>query len=159
MKRAAARRVPAASARKPRVGRAGYAPAGYSGTPLPQKLGFKEGTQAAVAGAPDGFKRLLGALPKGATLAAPAAAILDMGILFVTRAIDLRRAVPIWMHRLKPAGMLWIAWPKKASGAETDLTEDMVRHVGLQGGLVDVKVCAIDATWSGLKFVRRLRDR
>lgn len=135
------------------------APSGYSGTPLPQKLGFKEGTQAAVAGAPDGFKRLLGALPKGATLAAPASAVLDMGVLFVTRAIDLRRAVPIWMHRLKPAGMLWIAWPKKASGAATDLTEDVVRHVGLQGGLVDVKVCAIDATWSGLKFVRRLRDR
>jgi len=80
-------------------------------------------------------------------------------VLFVTRAIDLRRAVPVWMDRLKPAGVLWIAWPKKASGAATDLTEDVVRHVGLQGGLVDVKVCAIDATWSGLKFVRRLRDR
>jgi len=133
--------------------------AGYSGTPLPQKLGFKEGTRAAVAGAPGGLKRLLGALPKGATIAAPASVMLDLGLLFVTRATDLRRAVPIWMHRLKPAGMLWIAWPKKASGAETDLTDEVVRLIGLQGGLVDVKVCAIDATWSGLKFVRRLKDR
>ena len=133
--------------------------AGYSGTPLRQKLGFKEGTQAAVAGAPRGLKQLLGALPKGATLAAPASAALDLGLIFVTRAVDLRRAVPIWAHRLKPAGMLWVAWPKKASGAETDLTEDVVRLVGLQGGLVDVKVCAIDATWSGLRFVVRLADR
>ena len=130
-----------------------------AGTPLPRKLGFKEGTLAAVAGAPDGFARLLRPLPKGATLAAPASAMLDMGVLFVTRAVDLRRAVPIWMHRLKPAGTLWIAWPKKASGASTDLSDDAVRLIGLQGGLVDVKVCAIDATWSGLKFVRRLRDR
>jgi len=133
--------------------------AGYSGTPLPKKLGFKEGTQAAVAGAPGGFKRLLGALPKGSTLAAPASAALDLGILFVTRAIDLRRAFPIWAHRLKPAGMLWVAWPKAASGAETDLTEAAVRGIGLHDGLVDVKVCAIDATWSGLKFVRRRMDR
>lgn len=133
--------------------------AGYSGTPLRQKLGIKEGTLAAVAGAPQGFLRLLGALPKGATLAAPASAALDLGLVFVTRAVDLRRAVPIWMHRLKPAGMLWIAWPKKASGAETDLSDEVVRLIGLQGGLVDVKVCTIDATWSGLKFVRRLRDR
>jgi len=133
--------------------------AAYSGTPLRQKLGIKEGTLGAVAGAPQGFLRLLGALPKGATLTAPAAAALDLGLLFVTRAVDLRRAVPIWMHRLKPAGMLWIAWPKRASGAETDLSDDVVRLIGLQGGLVDVKVCAIDATWSGLKFVRRLRDR
>ena len=152
VKRATPRAPAAPKPRKP-------ATAGYSGTPLPQKLGFKEGTQAAVAGAPDGLRRLLGALPKGATLAAPASAMLDLGVLFATRAVDLRRAVPIWTHRLKPAGMLWIAWPKKASGAETDLTEDAVRLVGLQGGLVDVKVCAIDATWSGLKFVRRLRDR
>jgi len=152
VKRAAPRAPAGPKPRKP-------ASVGYSGTPLPQKLGFKEGTQAAVAGAPDGLKRLLGALPKGATLAAPASAVLDLGVLFATRAVDLRRAVPIWIHRLKPAGMLWIAWPKKASGAETDLTEDVVRLVGLQGGLVDVKVCAIDATWSGLKFVRRLRDR
>lgn len=134
-------------------------PAGYSGTPLPRKLGIKEGTIGALAGAPQGFLRLLGALPKGATLSAPASAALDLGLVFVTRAVDLRRAVPIWMHRLKPAAMLWIAWPKRASGAETDLSEDVVRLIGLQGGLVDVKVCAIDATWSGLKFVRRLRDR
>ena len=133
--------------------------AGYSGTPLPRKLGIKEGTLGAIAGAPQGFRRLLGALPKGATLSAPASAALDLGLVFVTRAVDLRRAVPIWMHRLKPAGMLWIAWPKKASGADTDLSDDAVRLIGLQGGLVDVKVCAIDATWSGLKFVRRLRDR
>ncbi len=72
---------------------------GPSGTPLPRKLGFKEGTQAAVAGAPRGLKQLLGALPKGATLAAPASAALDLGLIFVTRLIDLRRAVPIWMQR------------------------------------------------------------
>lgn len=141
------------------AGKAKAAGAGYSGTPLPKKLGFKEGTQGLVAGAPSGFKRLLGALPRGATLAAPASAALDLGLIFVTRAADLKRAVPLWMHRLKPAGMLWVAWPKKASGAETDLTDEVVRGIGLQGGLVDVKVCAIDATWSGLKFVRRVRDR
>ena len=133
--------------------------AGYSGTPLPKKLGFKEGTQAAVAGVPGGFKRLLGALPKGATLTAPASAALDLGLIFVTRAADLKRAFPIWMHRLKPTGMLWVAWPKRASSAETDLTDDVVRGIGLHAGLVDVKVCAIDATWSGLKFVRRVTDR
>ena len=134
-------------------------PAGYARTPLRQKLGIKEGTLAAIAGAPHGILRLIGTLPRGATLAAPASAALDLGLVFVTRAIDLRRAVPIWMHRLKPAGMLWVAWPKKASGADTDLNDDVVRMIGLQGGLVDVKVCAIDGTWSGLKFVRRLRDR
>ena len=143
--------------RKPAAGAARAA--GYSGTPLLVKFGFKEGTQAAVAGAPRGLKGLLGALPKGATLAAPASTALDLGLIFVTRAVDLRRAVPIWTHRLKPAGALWVAWPKKASSAETDLTDEVVRLIGLQGGLVDVKVCAIDGTWSGLKFVRRMRDR
>ena len=77
----------------------------------------------------------------------------------MTCAADLKRAFPIWMHRLKPTGMLWVAWPKKASSAETDLTDEVVRRIGLHGGLVDVKVCAIDATWSGLKFVRRVTDR
>ena len=134
------------------------APAGYSGTPLVRKLGFTPDGRAALLHAPRGFRGLLEDLPPGVRFvkgSAPA----DLVIAFATSAADLDRDFRAAIPRIPPAGMIWAAWPKKTSGVASDLTEDRVRGIGLAAGLVDVKVCAIDATWSGLKFVRRLRDR
>ncbi len=135
--------------------------AGYSGTPLPQKLGIKPGHRVALVGAPDDFPKLLGELPAGASLrAAPGGAEpFDVIVYFVDSHTRLSADFAKLAHRLAPAGGLWVAWPKKASGVATDLTEDRVREVGLEGGLVDNKVCAVDATWSGLRFVFRVKDR
>ena len=126
-------------------------PAGYSGTPLPKKLEIKEGTRVATIGAPVEFPRTLGTLPTGAKLQRGVTAPRDLTVWFVTsrRQLegDIRRVMPA-----KGEGSLWIAWPKKASGVKTDLTEDVLREVILPLGMVDRKVCAIDATWSGLLF-------
>jgi hypothetical protein len=133
-------------------------PAGYSGTPLPKKLEIKEGTRVATIGAPTDFAKTLGRLPSGAKLHRGLDAPRDLTIWFITsrRQLegDLRRVAP-----LKGEGSLWIAWPKKASGVKTDVTEDVLREVILPHGLVDRKVCAIDATWSGLLFSWRLKKR
>ena len=145
--------------KKPAPKGAPRAAAGYSGTPLPKKLGFKEGTRAALVDAPAGFRSTLGDLPAGARFPRGGEDPLDLIVLFAPRSQPLAAAFRESASRLTPAGMLWVAWPKKASGVATDLTEDRVREIGLAAGLVDVKVCAIDETWSGLKFVRRLRDR
>lgn len=134
-------------------------PAGYSGTPLPQKLGIKPGHRVAFVHAPDGFAQTLGALPDGVVTVADDAAALDLAVFFTTRADELPAAFRRLGRRVYPGGTLWIAWPKKAAKVATDLTEDVVRAVGLREGMVDVKVCAIDAVWSGLKFVYRLADR
>lgn len=137
-------------------------PAGYSGTPLPQKLGMKAGQRVRFVAAPPEFAAALGELPPGLTFedADDAGAdALDLVVFFTTSADELRRRFDALARSLTPAGMLWIAWPKKASGVRTDLTEDVVRRIALDGGMVDVKVCAIDATWSGLKLVYRLKDR
>ena len=141
--------------------------AGYSGTPLVTKLGVRAGSRVALVGAPPGFAASLEPLPpdvrveppdvEGTRAAEPGA--LDLVLLFVERAASLERDFPREAGRLTTAGMLWIAWPKRASRRPTDLTEDVVRRIGLAAGLVDVKVCAIDEVWSGLKFVRRRRDR
>ena len=132
-------------------------PAGYSGTPLPQKLGIKAGHRVLLAGAPAGFD--LGTLP-GVDLHRRAGRTpYDVVLLFCT---DLRRVEKEFVPqaaRLVPNGGLWVAWPKRSSGVPTDLDENRIRAVGLAAGLVDNKVCAIDATWSGLRFVVRLRDR
>jgi hypothetical protein len=133
--------------------------AGYSGTPLPSKLGIKEGHVVAVVGAPDGFDGTLGELPDGVRVKSRAAAHLDVIVLFVRRRSELERRFGRLVAALQPAGGLWVAWPKRSSGVETDMTEDVAREVGLAHGLVDNKVCAIDETWSGLRLVRRLRDR
>lgn len=133
--------------------------AGYSGTPLPRKLGIKEGSRVAVLGAPPGFDDLLGPLPAGVAVRASARGTADVVVLFCERRADLVRRLPAARRGLDPAGGLWVAWPKRASGVPTDLTEDVVRDVGLAAGLVDNKVCAIDATWSGLRLVVRLADR
>jgi hypothetical protein len=134
--------------------------AGYSGTPLPTKLGIKEGHRVALIGAPRGFERTLGALPAGAATRTDArGAGLDVILLFTKRRSELERRFAALATKLAPAGGLWVAWPKQASGVATDLTEGVVRAIGLARGLVDNKVCAVDDVWSGLRFVIRLKDR
>ena len=131
------------------------ATAGYSGTPLARKLGLRAGMRVAWQGAPEGFGALLGDLPGVRVLARPAASGMDVVVLFVTARAELERGVGRLRDAIAPDGMLWVAWPKRASGVPSDVTEDVVREVALPTGLVDVKVCAIDATWSGLKLVVR----
>jgi hypothetical protein len=133
--------------------------AGYSGTPLPRKLGIKQGHEVAFVGAPDGFDATLGGLPEGVRVKSRAAGPLDVIVFFVTRRADLERRFERLAATLDPVGGLWIAWPKGASGVATDMTEAVARDVGLAHGLVDNKVCAIDETWSGLRLVRRVEDR
>ena len=107
--------------------------------------------------APAGFERTLGELPDG--IKPTARGTLDFGMLFVRKQAELRKTFPQLRDRLESNGMLWVSWPKKAAKVETDLNENIVREYGLGAGLVDVKICAVDETWSGLKFVRRLKDR
>jgi hypothetical protein len=134
--------------------------AGYSGTPLPKKLGIKPGGRVAFPGAPPEFAAALGELPADIrSVDRVSEGAVDVAVFFTKRADELRDAFPVWGPAVAPAGALWIAWPKKSSGVATDLTEDRVREIGLGAGMVDVKVCAIDGTWSGLKFVYRLKDR
>jgi hypothetical protein len=135
------------------------ADAGYSGTPLPKKLGIKEGSRLLLVGAPGGFCETLGELPLGVELLGRAGARLDVVVLFATRRAELARRFSGLAGRLTPAGGLWVAWPKKSSGVSTDLDFGEVQRIGLDAGLVDSKVAAIDDTWSGLRFVIRLRDR
>jgi hypothetical protein len=129
--------------------------AGYSGTPLVRKLGFKPGQRVAYIDAPDHFPALLGELPDGVDVRSGLRRPLDLVVCFVTERAALERRLPAVRPRLDPAGMLWIAWPKRSSGVVTDMTEDVVREVALPTGLVDTKVCAIDETWSGLRLVVR----
>ena len=139
--------------------------AGYSGTPLPKKLGIKPGARLGLVGAPDGFAETLGDLPDGVS-PRPLARDknqFDVIVCFARSSKELARDLPSLPARLHPTGGLWIAWPKKSamklSGLATDLTEAEVRARGLATGLVDNKVCAIDDTWSGLRFVVRVADR
>jgi hypothetical protein len=130
---------------------------GYSGTPLPSKLGLKPGMSFVALNAPPELDLLLAGAPD---LQRPArVASFECALAFATTERALAAAFGKLAPKLLDAGMIWIAWPKKTSGVATELTENVVRQAGLAAGLVDVKVCAIDATWSGLKFVRRLRDR
>jgi hypothetical protein len=134
--------------------------AGYSGTPLWKKLGYKDGTRAHVDGAPAGYAALLG-LPKDvgvAWVARPAKGIAFVH-LFSTRASALRAKIRSYRARIAPDGVLWVSWPKKSSGVVTDITEDVIRDVALPTGLVDIKVCAVDETWSGLKLMIRTELR
>lgn len=132
---------------------------GYSGTPLPRKLGIKEGHHVAFLDAPRDFDRTLGPLPDGVTVKSRARGPLDVIVFFTRRRAELERRFASLARALDPAAGLWIAWPKKASGAEGDLDQSIVMEVGLAAGLVDNKVCSIDETWSGLRFVIRRRDR
>lgn len=135
--------------------------AGYSGTPLVKKLGIKDGQQVAFLNAPADFAQTLGELPADVTPRTdlPRSGTLDVIVFFTTSRSDLVKRFASAARRLQPAGGLWIAWPKRTSGVPTDLTEDVIRVVGLDAGLVDNKVCAIDETWSGLRFVIRRADR
>ncbi len=133
--------------------------AGYSGTPLLQKIGIKPGHRLLLQNNPPSFLRDLGTLPEGVTAADKLNGRADVAVYFTDKRAALEKDFRVLAGKLVANGMLWIAWPKKASGKPTDLTEDVVRKIGLAFGLVDVKVCAIDDTWSGLKFVIRLEDR
>ncbi len=128
--------------------------AGYSGTPLPKKLGIKAGMVVGLLGAPDDVETTLGELPAAVTLRRGARGNCDLILWFTTSASDLKRRVKALGQR-SGAGGLWILWPKQASGMTTDLTQSDVRAQGLGNGLVDYKIAAFDATWSGLKFARR----
>jgi hypothetical protein len=130
--------------------------AGYSGTPLVHKLGVKPGSRALVVNRPDSAPVLF---EEGVREVARASAALDAVVFFTTSRAELGRRLPALRAKLDPAGMVWVAWPKRASGVPTDVTEDVVRELALQGDLVDVKVCAIDDTWSGLKLVVRREAR
>jgi hypothetical protein len=132
---------------------------GYSGTPLPKKLGIKEQSVVAFPAAPPDFAATLGTLPDRVVVKAVARGPLDVIVLFVRRKAELRRRIEALGRAIHPDGGLWIAWPKRASGVATDMTEDVVREVALPIGLVDNKVCAIDETWSGLRLVWRLGNR
>jgi hypothetical protein len=130
-------------------------PTGYSGTPLIKKLGITPGARVAILGAPDGFDDTLGELPQDVAVARRLGGSRDVVIAFFTARRELERRLAAMRAAIAPDGMVWVAWPKKAAKVPTDVTEDVVRAVVLPTGLVDVKVCAIDATWSGLKVVIR----
>jgi hypothetical protein len=135
-------------------------PAGYSGTPLAGKLGIRGGDVVGLLAAPEGFDSQLEGLPDGVEVRTDVRRRLDVAVVFVTRRSELVRRLPGIGRSVFPTGAAWVAWPKRASGVATDMTEDVVREVALPTGLVDNKVCAVDDTWSGLRLVWRkeLRD-
>jgi len=131
--------------------------AGYSGTPLAKKLGIKQESRVLLRKAPPGFSALLEPLPDGVKLSIATRGIAQVIVCFTKSSADLSRSFDGLVAVLAPGGGLWIAWPKKASKVATDLTEDVIREIGLARGFVDNKVCAIDEVWSGLRFMRRRR--
>jgi hypothetical protein len=133
---------------------------GYSGTPLPRKLGIKPGMSMAVLNAPANLEALLGELPDGVVTTRRLGGHRDLVVIFVTSQADFAPRIPALITAIAPDGMIWVAWPKRASKIETDMTEDVIREIVLpSSGLVDVKVCAIDHVWSGLKLVTRKERR
>jgi hypothetical protein len=131
---------------------------GYSGTPLPKKLGIKAGFHVLLANAPAEVRaELRDALAE--CVVAKDGVGLDFAMMFTKSRAELTKQFPRIAKALAPAGMLWMSWPKKSSGVKTELDENAVRGIGLDAGLVDVKVCAVTEVWSGLKFVRRVKDR
>jgi hypothetical protein len=132
--------------------------AGYSGTPLVKKLGIKPGSNIAFLNAPEGYAEELD-LPAGVTMISRSGKLLDFAQLFVKNEKELKTNFSKYAKRLNASGMLWVSWPKRSSGVPSDLSENVVREIGLAVGLVDVKVCAVSEVWSGLKFVYRLKDR
>ena len=138
---------------------AGIGTGGYSGTPLPRKLGIRPGDRVALVHAPEHAEALLGALPHGARLSRRATGEPRVVLCFGTRARDLGRDLDRLRDGVRVDGAIWACWPKRASGVASDITEDVVRAMALDRGLVDVKVCAVDATWSGLCLMFRTADR
>jgi hypothetical protein len=130
--------------------------AGYSGTPLAKKLGVAEGSRLFLSGAPDHYLDLFGGrLPDRAQVVSYLDARTDVAHVFETDRARLAKMLRAALPKLKPDGMIWVSWPKKASKVPTDITEDTIRRIALPLGLVDVKVCAVDDVWSGLKLVIR----
>ena len=132
---------------------------GYSGTPLTRKLGIKDGFRVALLHVPDDVTAELRAALEGCQIVKPGRGALDFVFLFAKNRAELEREVMTAARALAPAGMLWIAWPKKSSGVSSDMDENIVRGTGLGAGLVDIKVCAVTDVWSGLKFVIPVKDR
>jgi hypothetical protein len=133
--------------------------AGYSGTPLPQKLGVKAGFKVSFLALPSDIKSALKRDLAGCEVVEADSVPLDFAMIFVKSQREMKEHFPKFARRLAPAGTLWVSWPKKASGLAVDLNENDVRRIGLVAGLVDVKVCAVSEVWSGLKFVIRVKDR
>jgi hypothetical protein len=131
--------------------------AGYSGTPLPKKLGIKDNFRVALVDMPADVKAELKSALAGCQVAKDGP--VEFAMVFVKTADELKKQFPRFAKLLAPSGMLWVSWPKKASGMASDLDENKVRRIGLDVGLVDVKVCAVNEIWSGLKFVIRVKDR
>lgn len=129
--------------------------AGYSGTPLAKKLGYKPGMRSHVAGAPAELQDWLAPLPEGVRFEARPGAQTELVHVFTTEAAVLARHLKALRSTLKPDAMLWVSWPKKSAKVPTDITEDTIRALALPLGWVDVKVCAVSEVWSGLKLVVR----
>jgi hypothetical protein len=132
---------------------------GYSGTPLPKKLGIKAGFRVRLVDAPSEVRAELSSDLAACEIAADGKMPIDFAMVFTKSRTSLTKEFSRASKLLAPAGMLWVSWPKKSSGVATDLDENKVRDIGLAAGLVDVKVCAVTDIWSGLKFVRRVKDR
>jgi DUF3052 family protein len=133
--------------------------AGYSGTPLAKKLGIKDGTRICLANAPAHYARLVAPLPAGVRMVKAIDDRTDLIHIFSTRRLDLDASLKRALKLMRTDATIWVSWPKKASGVDTDITEDTIRDVALPMGLVDIKVCAVDETWSGLKLVIRKERR
>jgi hypothetical protein len=133
--------------------------AGYSATPLPKKLGIQEKSRVTFVGLPADVKAELRDSLAGCSVVRGGRGPLDFAMVFAKKQVTLKSAFGALAKQLAPAGMLWVSWPKKGSGVATDMNENEVRRIGLEAGLVDVKVCAVSEGWSGLKFVRRVADR
>jgi hypothetical protein len=133
--------------------------AGYSGTPLPQKLGIKPGLTVVTINAPTNYRRLLGTIPDGATLSDRVQPDSSFVHVFVKKRRELAKSLSLLREKIPDTGTIWVSWPKRSSGVPTDVTEDAIRAVALPLGFVDVKVCAVDETWSGLKLMVRRTNR
>ena len=128
---------------------------GYSGTPLAKKLGIKAGSRLLLVDAPDDYLALLEPLPEGVQLDTQLSEATDIAQIFTARSEELQQLLVSFRHKLKPNGVIWVSWPKKSAKVPTDITEDIIREVALPIGYVDIKVCAVDQVWSGLKLVIR----
>ena len=153
-----AREAAMRSARKA-AGAKSRAAAGYSGTPLARKLGIAAGDEMLLVGAPPNYRELVAPLPEGVRFVSRMGYDTDIVHVFATRRDRLEKAIATTQAKLRPDGVIWASWPKKSSRVPTDITEDTVREIALPLGLVDVKVCAVDDVWSGLKLVVRRENR
>jgi hypothetical protein len=133
--------------------------AGYSGTPLTKKLGIRDGLRVSLIGIPADVRADLQSALAGCSMVKDSKGPIDFVMLFAKSQTELKTKFARSAEQLAPAGMLWVSWPKRASGVPTDMNENDVRRIGLEEGLVDVKVCAVSEVWAGLKFVRRVKDR